>query len=200
MKRKLLVITWIIVLFSAIGTLFWYNELQYQLPTPVPVNYKPVRPGELVKYNSGLKTDASKPLFLHFFNPNCPCSRFNIKMFKELVDQYGKQVNFVVVVISDDEYSVKEIRDKFNLDIPVTFDQSLAAACGVYSTPQVALIDNSNKLYYRGNYNISRYCTDKKTNYALQAINGLLANNTKMTFSKLALTSYGCRLANCNKN
>src|ERR1700760_2468299 len=115
MKRKLLVITWIIVLFGAIGALFWYNELQYQLPTPVPVNYRAVKPGELVKFNAALKTDASKPLFLHFFNPNCPCSRFNIKMFKDLVAQYGNQVNFVVVVISDDEYSGKEIRDKFNL-------------------------------------------------------------------------------------
>ncbi|MES2109095.1 MAG: thioredoxin fold domain-containing protein [Bacteroidota bacterium] len=200
MTRKLLVISWIIILFGAIGALFWYNELQYQLPTPVPQNYKVIKPGELVNYNAGLKTDASKPLFLHFFNPNCPCSRFNIKMFKALVAQYGKQVNFAVVVISDDEYSEKEIRNKFDLDIPITFDQSLAKACGVYSTPQVALIDNASKLYYRGNYNISRYCTDKKTNFAMQAINGLLANNKKMSFSKLALTSYGCRLANCNKN
>jgi thioredoxin-related protein len=195
--KKVLVITWVIILFGAIGVLFWYNELQYQLPTPIPVNYKAVNPGELVKFNAKLKTDTSKPLFLHFFNPVCPCSRFNIKMFKSLVAQYGQQVNFVIVVISDKTYTAKEICDKFDLNIPVTFDQSLATACGVYSTPQVALIDNKGKLYYRGNYNISRYCTDEKTNYAKQAINGLLANNMKLTFSKLALTSYGCRLTNC---
>jgi hypothetical protein len=200
MRRKLLVITWITLLFGAIGVLFWYNELQYQLPTPIPEGYKAVNAGQLIKLNAKLKTDPSKPLFLHFFNPVCPCSRFNIKMFKSLVAQYGRQVNFVVVVISDRTYTAKEIQDKFDLNIPVTFDQSLAAACGVYSTPQVALIDNTNRLYYRGNYNSSRYCTDPKTNYAQQAIDGLLENNRKLTFGKLALTSYGCRLASCNKN
>lgn len=195
--RKILVITWIIVLFGAIGVLFWYNELQYQLPTPVPVNYKPVNPGALVKLNTKLKVDTAKPLFLHFFNPVCPCSRFNIKMFKSLVAQYGQKVNFVIVVISNRNYTADDIREKFDLNIPVTFDQSIAVACGVYSTPQVALIDNKAKLYYRGNYNVSRYCTDEKTNYAKQAINGLLDNNRKLVFNKFALTSYGCRLVNC---
>jgi len=195
--RKILVIIWVIILFGAIGALFWYNELQYQLPTPVPIDYKAVNPGELVKLNAKLKTDTAKPLFLHFFNPVCPCSRFNMNMFKSLVAQYGRKVNFVIVVISNRDYTAKEIRDKFDLNIPVIFDQSIALACGVYSTPQVALIDNKGRLYYRGNYNISRYCTDEKTNYAKQAINGLLDNNSKLLFGKAALTSYGCRLANC---
>ncbi len=195
--KKIFVIIWIIILFGGVGALFWYNELQYQLPTPIPENYKVVNPGEAVKLSSGLKTDKTKPVFLHFFNPACPCSRFNIKLFKALVAQYGQQVNFAIVVISDKKYTAQEIRSKFDLDIPVTFDQSLAPACGVYSTPQVALIDAKGKLYYRGNYNVSRYCTDGKTNYAQQAINGLLNNNNKILFSKLALTSYGCRLANC---
>jgi thioredoxin-related protein len=195
--KKLLVITWVVLLFGAIAALFWYNELQYQLPTPIPQNYKAVNPGELVKFNAKLNTDRTKPLFLHFFNPVCPCSRFNIKMFKSLVAQYGHEVNFVIVVISNKRYTASEIRDKFDLNIPVTFDQSLATACGVYSTPQVALINTNGKLYYRGNYNASRYCTDEKTNYARQAINGLLANNMKIVFGKMAVTSYGCRLANC---
>ena len=145
--KKILVITWLILLLGAIGALFWYNELQYQLPTPIPQNYKAVNPGELIKLNAKLKTNATKPLFLHFFNPVCPCSRFNIKMFKSLVAQYGQKVNFVIVVISDRPYTAKEIQDKFDLNIPVTFDQSIALARGVYSTPQVALIDNKGKLY-----------------------------------------------------
>ncbi len=195
--KKLLAVAWLVMLFSAIGAIFWYNELQYQLPTPIPVNYKAVNPGQLIKLSNALKADVSKPLFLHFFNPVCPCSRFNIKMFKSLVAQYGNQVNFVIVVISPKKYAADEVRKKFDLNIPVTFDASIAAACGVYSTPQVALVDVKGRLYYRGNYNISRYCTDDKTNYAKQAINGLLHTNKLLTFGRLALTSYGCRLANC---
>ena len=195
--RKALVIGWIVILFGVIGGLFWYNELQYQLPTPVPKNYKAVNPGAMIKIKAQLKTNAAKPLFLHFFNPDCPCSRFNINMFKSLVAQYGQSVNFAIVVISKNNYTAAEIRRRFNLNIPVSFDKSIAIACGVYSTPQVAVVDAKGKLYYRGNYNVSRYCTDEKTNYAKQAINGLLDDNRKMLFSKLAFISYGCRLENC---
>ena len=195
--KKLFVIVWLGLLLVVVGALFWYNELQYQLPTPVPENYKAVKPGQLIPLSGGLKADPAKPLFLHFFNPSCPCSRFNIKMFKSLVAQYGQKVNFAVVVMSDRTYTVAEIQKKFDLDIPVVFDKAIAISCGVYSTPQVALLDNHNILYYRGNYNRSRYCTDEKTSYAKQAITGLLADHAKITFSKLALTSYGCRLPNC---
>jgi thioredoxin-related protein len=197
MTKKIFVIVWIALLFGVIGVLFWYNELQYQLPTPIPKNYKAVTAGELIKLNSKLRADTTKPVFLHFFNPTCPCSKFNIKMFKSLVAKYDKKINFALVVISDKQYTADEIRAKFDMNIPVSFDQTLAAQCGVYSTPQVALIDDKSKLYYRGNYNITRYCTDEKTNYAQQAINGVLVNNGGLTFNKLALTSYGCRLVQC---
>jgi hypothetical protein len=197
--RKLFVFGWLTILMCGVGALFWYNELQYQLPTPVPQNYKAVNVGQRIAINQNLKTDSSKPLFLHFFNPNCPCSRFNIKMFKSLVSEYGRRVNFGIVVMSNKTYSVKDIQDKFNLNVPVSFDKGLAQACGVYSTPQVALLDKEGKLYYRGNYNRSRYCTDEKTNYAKQAVTGLLNDHSRVLFSKIALTSYGCRLPNCNK-
>jgi hypothetical protein len=71
--KKALVITWLILLLGAVGVIFWYTELQYQLPTPIPQNYKAVNPGALVKFNSKLEANPNKPLFLHFFNPRCPC-------------------------------------------------------------------------------------------------------------------------------
>ena len=64
--------------------------------------------------------------------------------------------------MNNNYYTAKQIQDKFGLDIPVLFDSSLAKACGVYSTPQAVLIDNNQNLYYRGNYNRSRYCTRQK--------------------------------------
>jgi hypothetical protein len=197
--KKIIVIAWLGVLLLAVGTLFWYNELQYQLPTPVPADYVSVQPGQLINLKGVLKADHSKPLFLHFFNPDCPCSRFNIKQFKALVNSYGHSVNFVVVVMSTKTFTVDEIQNKFDLKIPVIFDKGIAIACGVYSTPQVALLDNDDKLYYRGNYNRSRYCTDEKTSYAKTAVNGLLNDHARLTFSRLALQSYGCRLPNCTQ-
>jgi len=197
--RKLMVIIWLVLLFSAVGALFWYNELVYHLPTPIPENYKAVNNGTVIKLNVALNANRGKPLFLHFFNPDCPCSRFNITNFKSLVKQYGSQVNFVVVVMNNKRYTAKAIQDKFDLDIPVLFDASLAGACGVYSTPQAVLLDAQHTLYYRGNYNQSRYCTDEKTSYAKIALTGLLHDHSRLVFSPLALRAYGCSLPNCKK-
>jgi hypothetical protein len=197
--KKWIVMIWLMLLLSAVSVLFWYNEWKYQLPTPVPKNYKAVNQGRFIKLSGPLKDYHSKPLFLHFFNPDCPCSRFNIKNFKSIVRQYGSQVDFVVVVMSNKIFTVKAIQDKFDLNVPVLFDASIATSCGVYSTPQAVLLDTQHKLYYKGNYNSSRYCTDEKTNYAKIAITGLLHDNAKMVFSQLALKAYGCQLPNCTK-
>ena len=99
----------------------------------------------------------------------------------------------------DKSYTAEDIQDKFGLNIPILFDQSIAAACGVYSTPQAVLLDTDHKLYYRGNYNKSRYCTDKKSNYAQMAIDSLLMKQHNPIFSQTALKSYGCSLPICKK-
>jgi hypothetical protein len=197
--KKCLIVTWLIIIFSGICLLFWQNEWKYNMPTPIPANYHVVKPGEIININYPLVSKENKPLFLHFFNPTCPCSKFNISHFRSLVKKYNDKINFAVVVMSNDTYTVKNIQDKFGLTIPVLFDKSLAASCGVYSTPQAVLIDVDHKLYYRGNYNKSRYCTDPNSNYAQQAIDSLLANRFKLIFSEAAIKSYGCQLPNCTK-
>jgi hypothetical protein len=195
--RKFLAVFCLLALLTVIGTIFWYNELRYQLPTPVPEGYKPVKQGTFIHLPDSLKGNNGKPVFLHFFNPDCPCSRFNIQQFKTLVKNYGKGVDFKIIVVSKYKFTAQEIRKKFDLDIPVTFDNGIATLCGVYSTPQVALIDTKGQLYYRGNYNRSRYCTDERTSYANIAVNGLLKQQRQLVFDKLALTSYGCSLPGC---
>lgn len=198
MKKKLTLL-WLLVLASAVMTLFWYNSWVYLLPTPVPEDYKPVAVGSKLLLSGLPETTDKKPRFLHFFNPECPCSRFNIKHFQSLVRAYGNQVDFAVVVMSEKKFTAQEIKDRLNLDLPVIFDTNIAAACGVYSTPQAVLISSKDKLFYRGNYNKSRYCTDESTNYAKIALAGLLGNSPEMAFDDAALKSYGCSLPYCKK-
>jgi len=199
--KKTLIISWLVILFAAIGYLFWHNEWKYSLPTPVPATYQAVIPGTFINLANAVDQQQGKPVFLHFFNPDCPCSRFNIREFKSLVKQYSDRISFSVVVLTtDDSYTVADIQDKFGLTIPVLFNKAIADQCGVYSTPQAVLINSDNKLYYRGNYNKSRYCTDKKTNYAQLAIDSLLHKNVNPIFARAALTSYGCTLPDvCSK-
>jgi hypothetical protein len=198
--RKGLLISLLTVVFSGIALLFWYNEWVYSLPTPIPVNYNKVQTGAHVDLEKYIETEKDKPVFIHFFNPSCPCSKFNIPHFKSLVKKYGSKATFAIAVMSKDQYSAEEIQDKFGLTIPVLFDKSLAASCGVYSTPQAVILDKDHTLYYRGNYNKNRYCTDKKSNYAEIAIDALVNQNPQPVFEEAALKAYGCQLPlSCKK-
>jgi len=198
MKRKLLVAGWLLVIATAISGIFWYNDWRYSLPTPIPQNYQPVKTGGEIKISWALNRDSAKPLFLHFFNPDCPCSKFNVNHFKSLVKEYQGRVNFAIVVMSSQPCSIKDIQQRFETSIPVYADSAIAAACGVIATPQAAIIDARHRLWYRGNYNRSRYCTDKKTEYAKAALDALLQHEN-IIYEPLAVTAYGCQLPKCTR-
>jgi hypothetical protein len=174
--KKLALIAILSCIVMAIVGIFWYQEMQYLMPTPVPADYKVVLPQELVNYDSVLLPQQhNKPKLLHFFSPECPCSRFNLKHFKALNKDYGNKIDFYVVVDSEEKVEpAKELIDS-DVTIVVDRDKSLAKACGVYSTPQAAIIQASNELYFRGNYNRSRYCTNKDSNFVQMALDSMVA-------------------------
>jgi hypothetical protein len=194
MKKVALVLI-LAVVFAGIAAIFWYQEIQYLLPTPVPKDYRVVHPQEVVKFDSVLLVQQnSKPKLLHFFSPDCPCSRFNLKHFLSLNRKYSDAIDFYVVIA--DRNSVTSAQYMVEHSIPIIVDDSelLAKACGVYSTPQAALIQTNNQLYFRGNYNRSRYCVDKNSNFVQMAMDSLLAGKTPPYFIELATQSYGCSL------
>ena len=190
---------WLVLLLTVIFTIFWYSQLVYALPTTVPSDYKKVQTGKIIPLHGKLNFNNNRPVFLHFFNPECPCSRFNIDHFKTLVKTYQNQVNFAIVLMASRPYTEKEIQERFNLYVPVIADSTLAVSTGVYSTPQAVILGKNHSLFYRGNYNKSRYCTDKKTSYASMALESLLHKNSQITFDRSAITAYGCTLPTCNK-
>lgn len=198
MIKKLLAGLWFTLLLVAISTLFWQNEFKYSLPTPIPKNYHDIAMGSRVDLKCCVS--GGKPSFIHFFNPDCPCSRFNVPHVTELIKKYGDRINFKIVVLNKEKtFTIAEIQNKFDAKIPVYFDDGIAKSCGVFSTPQAVLIDASQKLYYRGNYNKTRYCTNADSNYAQMAIDSLLKQNQSPSFDALALRAYGCSLPKCTK-
>jgi hypothetical protein len=183
------------IAFSGIAAIFWYQEIQYLMPTPVPKGYQVVSPNEIIKFDSTLLPQQyAKPKLLHFFSPECPCSRFNLKHFSSLRKKYRGQVDFYVVLAKRED--VTSARYMLEKDITIVVDkgEKLAKACGVYSTPQAALIQTSNTLYFRGNYNRSRFCTDKNSNFVQMALDSMLAQNDPPHFIELATQSYGCSI------
>ncbi len=186
----------LLIVFSTIGTIFWYQEVQYLLPTPQPKNYHAILPNEPIKIDTTLISEQhSKPKLFHFFSPDCPCSRFNIKHFLTLKRKYKNEIDFYAVVT--DEQKISSAKKMLDDDIIILIDreEKLAKACGVYSTPQAAILQTDNKLFFRGNYNKARYCTNKNSNFVQMALDSLVAKKNPPHFSELATDSYGCVLS-----
>jgi hypothetical protein len=184
------------VIFSGIAAIFWYQEMQYLLPTPVPKNYRVVLPNEIVQFDSVLIPQQNvRPKLLHFFSPDCPCSRFNLKHFLSLKRKYHQTVDFYVVIAKREDVTSAKYMVGKDIIIVVDKNEKLAKACGVYSTPQAALLQQNNQLYFRGNYNRSRFCTDRNSNFVQLAIDSLMANKKAPHFIELATQSYGCSIS-----
>lgn len=192
--RKSLAFSLLAAVAICVSWIFWKTEIKYSLPTPVPQHFKEVAAGTRIALPDDLAQTEKRPLLIHFFNPDCPCSRFNIRQFRSLVSRYGDSIDFAIVALTEKAYTADAIRDKFGLDLAVYFDSGLAQRCGVISTPQAVLLDSDSRLFFKGNYNKSRYCTDAKSDYARMAIDSLLRNTAQPVFNKQAHIAYGCAL------
>lgn len=189
---------WLLTLMTTIGGIFWFSELRFHLPTPIPAGYQAVSTGTRIDLGRVFNDQPHKPVLIHFFNPACPCSRFNINVFAGLVHNYASRVNFAVVLVSPgNRYSASEFEARYGLHVQVITDTSLARRCGVYATPQAVVLDEHHQLYYRGNYNQSRYCTNEQTSYARLALDSVLMHSGRAQFETLATRSYGCSLSTC---
>ena len=197
--RYMLAGTWLIALFICVVAFFWHEDWVYSRPTPVPDNYKPVNIGSFIQIGRKPEGQLEKPVLLHFFNPDCACSRFNIEHVKDLIRLYGKRIDVKLVLVSSKPYTGDYIRKRFGIDVPVVADDSLSVRCGVYSTPQAVLVDQEHRLFYRGNYNQSRYCVNRNSNYAKIAIEDVLAHRCRSAFNIKATTAYGCQLPGCKQ-
>lgn len=181
---------------GAIVAIFWNQELKYQLPTPKPPKYQEVAIGAKVSSTLLPKGGA---YFLHFYNPECPCSRFNARHLKSLMREYQDSVSMYIIVANEQDLA-KANREFGDQQYIVDRNSSIATACGVYSTPQAAIVDFNGNLYYRGNYNKSRYCTDRATNFAELSLLALLNGQPAPMFGLLATQSYGCEWKQENEN
>lgn len=196
MGRIVTVSAFLIIAFLAMGAIFWRQELKYQLPTPVPTDYKNVAHGASI--DKTLLPPASA-YFLHFYNPDCPCSRFNARHVKSLIRQFHDSVSMYIVVPSSQALTQAQ-REFEGQNFIVDNTQAIAKACGVYATPQAVIIDHEGKLFYRGNYNRARYCTAKASNFAELSLVALLNKQPSPAFGWMATQSYGCELTDTDKN
>jgi peroxiredoxin len=196
MGKKILFTGFTIVAFIAIGWIFWKQELKYAMPTPRPVSFIDVDLGTTIALNLR-EVSKEKVTVLHFFNPDCPCSRFDMANFQSMTKRYSAKANFIVVLQAEDNDAIEDFKDKYAVNLPVVLDKNgeISDQCGVYSTPQAVILDKNLTLYFKGNYNKSRFCTRKETSYAEIALDSLLVGRALPHFVQNELTvPYGCSL------
>ncbi len=186
------------LLLALIAATFWYQDWRYSLPTPRPPGLEQPALGTLVPswIRAQLAANDGRPVFLHFTSPDCPCSRFVLDHVRELVRAHQREVRFVAVIQPEGAHDPLE-PDLIGLGIEQWTDAGgrIAASLGVYATPQAVLVTPGGELWYRGNYNVSRYCAQPGSAFARLALEALLAHSAKPEPPEAATRAYGCALA-----
>lgn len=181
---------------SVILATFWFQDLRWARPTPVPdrlvATARPVI--EVGPLQRALVQAGDRPVLVHVFSAECPCSRFNLDHVRELQRRFGERVAFVAVLEGSEEASAVSEYRALDLGVPYVFDADgrLARALGVYATPQAVVLDASRQVVYRGNYNTSRYCVDPTTQFVRKALECLLDGTPVPEFGPSASVSWGC--------
>lgn len=197
--RQVLAVFLCVAMLGAIGAAFWHQDLRYSLPTPRPAGWTATPVGTRIPLPPAIEAlraaRPGSPVHLHFFNPDCPCSRFNVDHVRDLVRAHGSDVVFVAVLRDASPDVLERAYRKLALAIPFVVDEGpLSDAVGAYSTPHAVILDGDGRLYYEGNYNVTRYCRDRETEFARLALERVLAGGPPPVFETAASVAYGCPL------
>ncbi len=180
---------------ATVALAFWRIDLRYALPTPLPPDHVAVEAGAPLRLPTGFVALGPQPTLLHFFNPDCPCSRFNLEQVHELARRFAGRVR--VIAVLETQADAQAARERWLEDFEevwIDADGALAAEVGVYSTPQAALVDAEGRLYWRGNYNVSRYCVTPDTEFARLALERLCDAADAPPPDPRAQVAWGCPL------
>lgn len=191
-----------LLLLASIGFALWRADWRYGLPTPRPANLVQtdrIGAALLARLRFAAGADSSQAaLLVHVYNPGCPCSRFNRDHVLALAQEFGTRVAQLALIElpADSPLGSAVLDEELGLHELAENDGRVAEALGVYSTPQALLIRADGAIFYRGNYNSSRYCTLESSAYVRQAVLALLAGRVCPPMPPAALRAYGCELPN----
>ena len=192
----------VVTLLGFVGYTLWEQDWRWGLPTPRPASLKQPPVGARLALPETVaarwSAGSGRPLFLHFFNPDCPCSRFNQDHVRDLIKAYRGRVTIVAVIEPEggpvSPRAVANAERELGVPVLLDADGSLAKYVGVYSSPQAVIVTPAGALYYRGNYNLARYCTDARTEFARIAIEHVLSGAPTYDAPVQARVAYGCPL------
>ena len=198
----ILVSVWLV---STIFAFWWFQFRNIQAFDSNAVNNQTVffesgelgqRLEKLVKadYRLGKKTPIS---VIHFWNPDCPCNRFNEVHVKKIISAYAdKNVKFTVVVSG----SNKEERHQRQVLAKQVFSHSAVKEIrsdwpmnqGPPSSPAVGVVNSDGELIYFGPYSLGARCAPDKGKFVENVLDGLYARKKSADKKQLNTLAVGC--------
>lgn len=194
--QEALAAAWLLGAVAIAATILWLQDGRYGLPTPRPDGLPEVPAGASLPWPADVADlmQPERPTLLHFFNPDCPCSRFNLDHVRSLWSRHGHAVDFILVLECDEPPEADFDID--GLPVPILHDTSgeLADLAGVYSTPVAVILDQDHAVSYVGNYTTTRFCVDPAGQTVRRVIEQLLGEAPLDGGPIASREPFGCQL------
>jgi len=150
----------------------------------------------LLSSGAALTGNLNQPVatVLHFWDPSCPCSRFNEAHVRELMTSYRRHgVQFTVVAragtgLSEDEIA-RRASSTFGHSVPLLQQSSASPAKVPPSSPATAIFDAGGQLAYFGPYSSGAMCLSGNGAFAEKVLDSLMLGDNPQQLNTLA---FGC--------
>ncbi|MCV6587442.1 MAG: DUF6436 domain-containing protein [Marinobacterium sp.] len=163
----LLVFVWLIAMCYA----FWWFlirdiRLFYPPGHEQYVHFENARMGDHLQQfiqakHPGLLTSPSQGVLVHFWDPDCLCSRFNIQHVQQLIEEFGPQgIRFMVVLndrVDNPEQWLQQAPTLFP-GATVVSASTLALPVQLTASPSTAILNAQGHLTYFGPYTLGALC------------------------------------------
>lgn len=196
-----LILGWAVLTAGA----FWFYEFRFLMPIAPPADAatgpaigEPAPDLKLRTIDGAsldLRAPGTRAVYLHFWNPDCPCSRFNEAKVRRLSAEYlPKGVRFVVLVEAPQGAKERAMSQAVrSLGLPMLWDdeRQVAKAMGLFTSPAGCLIDEQGILQFRDTYASTAYCSSESSDSLEEALELMVAGKVIPHRPKPA---YGCVL------
>lgn len=139
-----------------------------------------------------LERSGGQVVVVHFWDPDCLCSRFNNSHVRSLIDDFGNRgVKFLIVLSSTSEQRERVWQKGRELFPSATLisSRTLALTTSIPASPSTAIIDSQGRLAYFGPYSLGGLCLSSDDGFVETILSTLLAGGQ----SELnTISGFGC--------
>jgi hypothetical protein len=175
-----LVISWLLIMAFA----FWWFELRWYQQVDFQYSDALFDSSQMLDEQIAGNSDQSAAIVVHYYDPKCPCTRFNNEHVLELITTYqAKGVHFMVKV--PDEAAKRSAQGVFG-DVEV---QVISASSAPSASPAALVVDAQGLPVYVGPYSPGAVCTSKSGDFVGLALDDMLSGKD---FKQTVNLANGC--------